>query len=391
MITIHDLKPYEEFMITTRRDIHQYPEPGFQEFRTSQLIKDYLIKWGYAVTDRIGITGMVATIQGKLPGKTVGLRADIDALKMQEETTVEYKSTIDGMMHSCGHDTHTSMLLGAAKYFSEHTDDFTGTIKLIFQSAEEGPMPGGGIFVVNGGHIDDCDGVFGLHITTRDPFGDIIIKKGEAMAAPDEFKIKVIGTGTHASAPHTGHDPIVASAAIIQAVQTIISRQISPLESAVISICTVHGGSAFNIIPDEVELTGTIRTLNNDVRLDIFDKFEKTVKAVATMYNCQADVELIEAYPPLINDPDMSDFVMDIARQVVGDDHAFYGKEPSMGGEDFAYYLQRKPGAYFWLGGRPRDMETVYYNHNPRFNVDESSFLIGMAMHVNIALEFLKR
>ncbi|QMS85322.1 M20 metallopeptidase family protein [Candidatus Xianfuyuplasma coldseepsis] len=390
MLPINHFKDYEEFMITTRRDIHMNPEPGFQEFRTSKLIKDYLIKWGYDVIDGIGTTGMVASIHGKKPGKTIGLRADIDALKMQEENDVPYKSLNDGLMHSCGHDTHTSMLLGAAKYFSDHNEDFNGTIKLIFQSAEEGPMPGGGIYVVEGGHIDDCDGVFGLHITTRDKRGDIIIKKGEAMAAPDEFQITVKGTGTHASAPHTGKDPIIAATAIIQAIQTILSRQISPLESAVISVCTIHGGSAFNIIPDDVTFTGTIRTLNNDVRMDIFQKLEATATSIASSYGCRADVKIIEAYPPLINDPKMSDFVMNIAKEVVGEDHALWASEPSMGGEDFSYYLQKKPGSYFWLGGRDPKQETIYYNHNPKFDVDESSFVIGMAMHVNIAFEFLK-
>jgi amidohydrolase len=211
------------------------------------------------------------------------------------------------------------------------------------------------------------------------------------MAAPVEFNVTIKGTGTHASAPHTGHDPIVAAAAIIQAVQTIISRQISPLENAVISVCTINGGSAHNIIPDEVKLSGTIRTLNNAVRKDIAKKFKHTVESMATMYSCEAIVEINEGYPPLINDPDMSDFVMNIAKEIVGEEHAIWAENPSMGGEDFAYFLEKKPGSYFWLGGRDPELDTVYYNHNPRFDVDESAFLIGLAMHVNIALEFLNK
>jgi amidohydrolase len=390
MKKIQDLKDYLPYMIDFRRDFHMHPEPGFHEFRTSGIIKEELEQLGYDVIDKIGVTGMVATLVGDPNGKTIGLRADIDALKMQEENDVPYKSTIDGMMHACGHDTHTSMLLGAAKYFSDHKEELHGTLKLIFQSAEEGPMPGGGSYIVNGGYIDDCDAVFGLHITTSEKLGEIVIKKGEAMAAPDEFQITITGEGTHASAPHTGTDPIIAASAVVQAIQTIISRQISPLKSAVISVCTIHGGSAFNIIPDQVKLGGTIRTLNNDVRLDIFEKLQSLVKNVTEAHGCKAQTNIIEAYPPLINDPQMSDFVMEIAKELVGD-HAQWATEPSMGGEDFAYYLQRKPGAFFWLGGRDPKQETIYYNHNPKFDVNEESFLYGLAMHVNIVKEYLKK
>lgn len=390
MITPKQLQEYLPYMIDFRRDFHQHPEPGFQEFRTSKIIKEELLKLGYNVQDQIGVTGLIATLQGSQKGKTVLLRADIDALQMQEENDVSYKSLNDGVMHACGHDTHTAMLLGAARYFSEHQEDLQGTIKLAFQSAEEGPMPGGGSYMVQGGYIDDCDAVFGLHITTQDKAGQITIKKGEAMAAPDEFSVTVIGTGTHASAPHTGHDPIIAATSIIQAFQAIISRQISPLDSAVISVCTIHGGSAFNIIPDQITFGGTIRTLRQDVRESIFEKLELTAKSIAAMYHCEAKVDIVEAYPPLINDPEMSDFVMDIAQQIVGD-KATWATIPSMGGEDFAYYLERKPGAYFWLGGRNPKQDTIYYNHNPKFDVDESSFLIGLAMHINIVFEFQKK
>lgn len=384
----NEFQSYFDYMVEWRRDLHMHPEPGFHEFRTSKKLEEELTSLGYTLVTGVGVTGIIATLQGTSPGKTIGLRADIDALKMQEENDVPYKSTIDGMMHACGHDTHTSMLLGAAKYFSEHRE-FPGTLKLIFQSAEEGPMPGGGSFVVNEGHIDDCDAVFGIHITTRDPFGTFVLKKGEAMAAPDEFRIDVIGTGTHASSPHTGHNPVVAAGAIVGGIQSILPNQIDPLEQAVITVSTIHGGSAFNVIPDHVELSGTIRTLRNDVRLNIFEKLTTTVQAIATAYQCKANVEIIEAYPPLINDPDMSDFAMNIARQLVGDDKAILAERPSMGGEDFAYYLQKKPGAFLWLGGRPLSEDTIYYNHNPKFDIDENAFLIGMAMHVNLVLEFL--
>ena len=390
MIKVEDIKQYEDYIIEKRRDLHMHPEPGFEEFRTSAMIEEELVKFGYSVETGIGVTGVIGTLVGNRKGKTVLLRADIDALYMQEENDVQYKSTIDGLMHSCGHDTHTSMLLGAAKYFGENRDLIKGTLKVVFQSAEEGPMPGGGSFVVDGGYIDDCDAVFGLHITTKYKKGTIHIKKGPAMAAPDEFKIDVIGTGTHASAPQTGHDAVVTASQIVLALQNIISRDISPTSPAVISVCTINGGSAFNILPEKVSLGGTIRTLNNDVRLHIFERIQETVRHISEMNGCYSDLSIIKAYPPLINDDKMSDFVVDIAKELIGKENVVLLDEPSMGGEDFAYYLEKKPGSYFWLGGRDPKQDTVYYNHNPKFDIDESSLLIGTAMHINIVTEFLK-
>ncbi len=389
MIKVKDIKKYEEYIIERRRDLHMHPEPGFKEFRTSALIKKDLLSFGYTVEDGIGVTGLIGTLVGNKKGKTILLRADIDALYMQEENEIPYKSKTDGLMHSCGHDTHTSMLLGAAKYFGENKDLVNGTLKVVFQAAEEGPLPGGGSFVVEGGYIDDCDAVFGLHITTNYKRGTIHLKKGPAMAAPDEFKIEIVGTGTHASAPHTGHDPVVTSSQIILALQNIISRNISPTSPAVISVCTINGGSAFNILPEKVSLGGTIRTLDKDVRTLIFKRMEETVKHISEMNGCVSNLEIIKAYPPLINDHKMSDFVIGIANELIGEENVLTLDEPSMGGEDFAYYLEKKPGSFFWLGGRNPLQDTIYFNHNPKFDIDEKSLLIGTAMHINIVTEFL--
>ena len=390
MVKLSDIKHYEEYIIEKRRDFHKHPETGFQEFRTSKVIKDELVKFGYDVIDSIGVTGMIGTLVGNKQGKTVLLRADIDALNMQEELTTDYKSVNDGVMHSCGHDTHTAMLLGTAKYFSEHKDELNGTLKLVFQAAEEGPMPGGGISFVKGGFLDDCDAVFGMHIVTRIESGHIAIKKGPAMAAPDEFKIKIIGTGTHASAPQTGVDPILVSAQVIQALQNIVSRQISPTDSAVISVCTINGGTAFNIIPEVVEMSGTIRTLNNTTRLDIFKRIDDVCKGICAMNNADYDLEIIKAYPPLINDPEMAQFVLDTAIEVLGEEYVEELTEPSMGGEDFSYFLETKPGAYMWLGAKKNNNDKVAYNHNPKFDPDESAFITGTLMHINVVKNFLK-
>ncbi len=390
MIVLKEIEKYKDYMIAFRRDFHQHPEPGFQEFRTSKIIEEELLKLGFEVTTGVGKTGLVAVLKGNKDGKTVLLRADIDALRMQEENDVSYKSTIDGMMHACGHDTHTAMLLGACKYFSEHKEELNGTLKVVFQSAEEGPMPGGGHFVVKEGHLDDVDAVFGLHITTAYEYGKISIKKGPAMAAPDEFRIEVIGTGTHASAPQTGVDPILVSSQIVNAFQMITSRNISPTDSVVVSVCTIHGGSAFNIIPESVSMSGTVRTLNLDTRAFVFQRMQSICDNIAKMNNCKVNLEIIEAYPPLINHHKESDFVIDIAKRLLGEDNVEIALEPSMGGEDFSYYLQKKPGSFFWLGGRAKTEKNVYYNHNPKFNVDEDSFVIGACMHINIVKEYLK-
>ena len=388
MVKLEDVKKYEEYVIKMRREFHMYPETGFNETRTSARVLEELTGMGYECTTGIGVTGIMAVLIGNKDGKTIGLRADMDALAMQEENTFEYKSKNDGVMHSCGHDTHTAMLLGAAKYFSDNKDQVNGTLKLIFQAAEEGPLPGGGISVVNGGYIDDCDAVFGLHITTRDRTGTIVIKKGPAMAAPDEFKVKVTGTGTHASAPHTGIDPVLIAAEVITKFQSIVSRNTSATDSAVISVCTVHGGTAFNIIPESVDMSGTIRTLNNETRKHIFDRMHSICKHIGEMNNALVELEINKAYPPVINDPEMSEFVMEIGREVLGKENVIEAIEPSMGGEDFAYYLEKKPGSFFWLGGG-KENDTAY-NHNPLFNPEEESFMNGVAMHINIVKEYLK-
>lgn len=390
MVKVEDIKSYYDYIVNHRRDIHAHPEPGFQEFRTSKLIEDELRFLGFELTTGVGGTGIVGVLKGT-GTKTVGLRADMDALQMQEENDVPYKSKNDGVMHSCGHDTHVAMLLGACKYFSEHKDELHGTLKVFFQAAEEGPMPGGGIFMVKEGHLKDCDVVFGQHINSKDNVGQLLIKPGPAMAAPDEFKIEVVGIGTHASAPHTGVDPILVASEIVVSLQSIVSRSLKPVEPAVVSVCTFHGGTAFNIIPEKVHLSGTIRTLNPETRSFIHQRVQEIATSIGKMHGAKVTVEIIEAYPPVINDKVMSEFAIDVATKLVGKENVQVLDEPSMGGEDFAYYLQEKPGCFVWLGGRPIGQEELYNNHNPKFDIDEHALLIGMAMHINLVKEYLKK
>ena len=391
MIKLEDIKEYEEYIIEKRRDFHMHPETGFEEFRTSQIVAEELREFGFKLITGVGVTGIIGTLTGAKKGKTILLRADMDALNMQEENDVEYKSVYDGKMHSCGHDTHTAMLLGTCKFFSENRDLLEGTLKVVFQSAEEGPTPGGGISVVQEGHLDDVDGVFGLHITTKYPTGTYKIKPGPAMAAPDEFRVRINGFGTHASAPETGSDVILTAAEFITKIQSITSRNTKAVDSVVISVCTINGGTNFNILPDHVDLKGTIRTLNKETRKFVFKRLEEIVQGVTQMNNCTGKLDIIEAYPPLINDVNETMFVVGLAKELIGAKNVEVLTEPSMGGEDFSYYLEKKPGAYGWLGARPKNQKEIYYNHNPKFDIDESSLLIGMGMHVNTAIEFLKK
>lgn len=391
MIKLEDIKDYEEYIIEKRRDFHMHPETGFEEFRTSQIIAEELRSMNFNIITGVGKTGIVGTLKGSKEGKTVLLRADIDALNMQEENDVEYKSKYDGKMHSCGHDAHTAMLLGACKYFSEHSEELEGTLKVVFQSAEEGPTPGGGISVVQEGHLEDVDAVFGIHITTMYEVGKFHIKPGPAMAAPDEFRVSVSGSGTHASAPETGSDVILTAAEIISKLQTIPSRNTKAADSVVISTCMINGGTNFNILPDHVDFKGTIRTLNKNTRSFVFKRMKEVVETIGKLNNCEGRLDIIEAYPPLVNDVNETMFVVGLAQDLIGAKNVEVMTEPSMGGEDFSYYLEKRPGAFGWLGARPKNQKVVYYNHNPKFDIDESSLLIGTGMHINTAIEYLKK
>lgn len=391
MIRLEDVKKYEDYIIEKRRDFHMHPETGFEEFRTSQIIAEELRNMNFSIITGVGKTGIVGTLKGSNEGKTVLLRADIDALNMQEENDVPYKSTVNGKMHACGHDTHTAMLLGACKYFSEHTEELEGTLKVVFQSAEEGPTPGGGISVVQEGHLEDVDAVFGLHITTKYEVGTYKIKPGPAMAAPDEFRVSISGFGTHASAPETGSDVILTAAEIISKFQTIPSRNTKAVDSVVISTCVINGGTNFNILPDHIDFKGTIRTLNKETRQYVFKRMNEIVTSVSKLNNCEGRLNIIEAYPPLINDVNETMFVIGLVQEMIGSKNVEVQSEPSMGGEDFSYYLEKRPGAYGWLGGRPKNQKEIYYNHNPKFDIDESSLLIGTLIHINTAIEYLKK
>ena len=284
-ISIDDIKAVEQDLIHYRRSIHMHPETGFEESKTSEMVAGLLEEFGLEIITGIGKTGIIGILRGQPQKKTIALRADMDALNIQEEVETTYKSRVNGKMHACGHDAHTAMLLGAAKVLSTKRKNIKGTVKFVFQPAEEGPAPGGGSLIMESGHLDDVDAVFAIHVNPIFETGRIGIYKKEAMAATDFFKIDLIGKGGHAAEPQTSIDPIIMAGQTVCAFQNIVSREISPVEPAVLSVCTINGGKQFNAIPEKVTMTGTVRTLCEDTRERIFKRMEEILTHISGMHN----------------------------------------------------------------------------------------------------------
>lgn len=391
MFKVEEIRRFEQEIIDFRRDFHMHPELGFEEVRTSEIVANALQGWGLEVTRGIGKTGVIGILKGKEGGRTVALRADMDALPMQEENqNIPYKSKIDGKMHACGHDAHTAMLLGAAKVLSENREKVNGTIKFIFQPAEEGPAPGGGSYIVGSGALDDVDAAFAIHVGPS-PCGELGIHAREASAATDFFEIKVIGTGGHGSAPHMSVDPIVIAAQIVGNLQNIITRETDATESAVLSICSINGGEAFNVIPEVVTMTGTVRTLNEEVREKVFDRMASYVKGITMTYNADYEFNRGKGYPSLTNNEDIVQLVHEVGSEMLGKDKVTIFKKALMGGEDFAYYTQKVPGVIAWLGNMNSDKDIVGIPHNPKFDIDEDCLALGTCLHANFALKVLNQ
>ncbi len=388
-IVFDDIKEVEPDIIQYRRSIHEQPETGFEEFNTSAMVADLLEEFGLETIKGIGTTGVIGIVRGPAGSKTIALRADMDALNIQEQIEMPYKSKISGKMHACGHDAHTAMLLGAAKVLSKHRTKLKGTVKFIFQPAEEGPPPGGGFLIMESGHLDDADAVFALHVNPMFETGRIAICKREAMASTDFFKIDLIGKGGHAAAPHENIDPIRMAGQTLCVLQNLISGETDPVDPAVLSVCTINGGSQFNAIPDRVTLTGTVRTLSGQTREKIFSRMEEIVKHVSGMNKGGYELERIRGWPPLINHEQMVEFVTEVSRNTLGENNVVLLDKPMMGGEDFAFYLEKIPGAFFWLGCGNQQRGLTAMLHNARFEPDEDALILGTAIHVNLACHFL--
>lgn len=382
-------KKYYPETVRIRHEIHMNPELGFEEFHTSKIITETLESLGIETHKNIAKTGVVGILRGNQPGKTILLRADMDALPINEETSLDYCSKVKNKMHACGHDGHTAGLLGAAMILSELKDYIHGNIKFLFQPAEE--TDGGALPMIEEGVLENpkVDAAFGCHLWGGTEEGKINIKHGPAMAAPDTFSFTIIGKGGHGAMPHLAIDPITICSQVINHIQSIISRNINPLQPAVISFGTINGGDTFNAIPSEVTVSGTIRTFDEKVRKTIPIAIENILKAQKVSHNCDYKFHFEEKFPALINDHKMTDFIKGSLSKVVGDENVLELEEPSMGGEDFAHFTKRVPSSFFFVG-ISKDLSDPVIHHHPSFQWDDKNLLKVSASFAQITMDFLK-
>jgi amidohydrolase len=378
----------KDWLIETRRTIHMNPELGFEEVETSKLVAGYLEKFGLQVKTGMAKTGVIGLLKGEKPGKTVAIRADMDALPLEEANEIPYRSRVKGKMHACGHDANVTILLGVARLFSSMRSRVQGNIKWIFQPAEEGG--GGGRVLTEEGVLENpkVDAIFGAHLFPDLKIGRVGIHEKEGLAATDRFIIKMTGRGAHGAYPHLSRDPILAVGELIGQIHTIVSRSINPLDSAVITIGKVSGGTAFNIIPDEAEILGTVRSLSQKVREELKSRMEEVTQGVAKSFGMDYHFDFQWGYPALINDPEMSRLVAAACAKGIGKEKVEFIR-PSMGGEDFAYYLEKVPGSFFRLGCRNEEKGIVNPFHSSRFNIDEDVLPFGVEMFARIIDEYL--
>jgi len=385
---LDEARAQRDWIVSIRRELHRNPELGYQEFNTSRLIRRALDELGIAHRDSIAETGVLATI-GRGGGPCVALRADMDALPIHEESDIDFRSVVEGKMHACGHDCHVAMLLGAARLLKQRESSLHGTVKLLFQPAEEGGA--GGLRMCEAGVLEapNVQRIFGLHVWPSIPTGSIGSRAGELLASAGSMSITVHGSGGHAALPHTAVDPIVTASKIVCELQTIVSRELDPIQSGVVSITTMHGGEAFNVIPPEVKLTGTIRSLSVEGMKFLRERVSAICTHVAAANRCEAHVEFMDAYPPTINDAKCWNVVKGLGREILGE-RCVEEMAPLMGGEDFSYYTQRVPGCFMMLGIRNEAHGSTFGVHHPQFKVDEDALPLGTAMHVAFALRSLE-
>ena len=380
-----EIKDIEKNIIDWRRDFHQYPELGFDEHRTSKIIGEALKEMGLAPQMNVGKTGVTADLTfGE--GPTIALRADMDALPMQETSGLDFSSKHDGVMHACGHDGHMAMLLGAAKVLTQNGDSFNGTVRFIFQPAEEGA--GGARYMIEDGCLDGVDEIYGIHVWNYQPVGEVGITDGPVLAAADMFEIYIKGIGGHGAAPQGTIDAVVVASHLVQALQTIVSRNTNPLESTVVTIGTISGGHNFNIIADKVTLSGTARAYTEENRNLIKTRMAEIIDGVAKTFAAEISFDYEDGYPPTINHTDPANKVLKAAERVVGEKAGM--PYLSMGGEDFSYYLQKIPGCFFFVGSAPNDQKLFETPHHcSHFTMDERALLVGPSIYLNLVDDLL--
>lgn len=383
------LEDHYEEMIEIRRHLHQHPELSFEEVKTPKFITEYHKKLGHDVRTEVGGRGVVATLKGNKPGQTVALRADFDALPIQEENESPYKSQVPGVMHACGHDGHTATLLVLAKVLNQMQDDLEGDIVFIHQHAEE-VTPGGAIDMIKDGCLDGVDVIFGTHIWSTEPLGDITYRVGPIMAAADYFNITIKGQGGHGAMPHLTKDAIVIGSQLVTNLQQIVSRRVNPLDSAVLSIGAFEAKNAFNVIADTAKISGTVRTFKEDVRDFMESEIKRVLEGTCLSANADYTYSYGRGYPAVINHDQETQFLAKIAESVPGVENV-RECEPMMGGEDFAYYLQHVKGTFFFTGAQSPDWEKAYPHHHPKFDIDERSMLIAARTLGKATLTYLKK
>lgn len=390
---IKEIMEIQDEIVRWRRDLHRIPEVGFNLPNTAAYVSEKLKEFGIEHKTNVAEYGIVGLIKGATDGKTIMLRADMDALAIKEETGLPFASENENM-HACGHDAHTAMLLGAAKILNQNRDKIKGNIKLIFQPAEEGP--GGAKPMIDEGVMENpkVDAALGLHIGLifkELGGGEVGVSYGNLMACLDSFKIKIIGKGCHGAMPDTGVDPIAIAGQVITALQTIVSREIKPTRPAVVTIGKLHSGSAYNIIPDFVEIEGTARAVDIQTRHKLASSIESIVDGITKGMHGSYEYNYTFGYPPLVNDADFTKNFVESAKKIVGDNEIIELTEPTMGGEDMAYFLEAVPGTFFFLGAINEEKGIIYPHHNSRFDLDEDVFWKGSALLAQGAIDWLEK
>jgi len=376
----------QDEMIALRHRIHAHPELGFEEYATSRQVAECLVRWGYEVSTGVGKTGVVATLKNG-EGRSIGLRADMDALPIQEATGLPYASQIDGVMHACGHDGHTAILLTAARYLAQ-TRAFNGTLQLIFQPAEEGL--GGARKMLEEGLLErfPCDAVFAMHNVPGYPVGHMGFYSGPFMASADTVNIRIIGKGGHGAVPHKAVDPVVVCASIVIALQSIVSRNVSPQDMAIITVGSIHAGSASNVIPSSADMSLSVRALTPEVRRLLEVRINELVNAQAASFGAQAQIDYQHCHPVLINDPESTAIAREVARDWLGDERLINDLRPFTASEDFAFILEKCPGSYLVIGNGEGDNGCLL--HNPGYDFNDACLPIGASYWVKLVESFLR-
>lgn len=387
-----DIQALQPQLVEWRRHLHQRPELGFQEKLTAQFVINKLQEWGIDHQTGIAQTGIVATITGNQhPNqKVLAIRADMDGLPIQEENEVSYRSLHDGKMHACGHDGHTAIALGTAYYLAQHRDDFAGTVKLIFQPAEEGP--GGAKPMIEAGvlHNPDVDAIIGLHLWNNLPLGTVGVRKGALMAAVECFHCTILGKGGHGAMPHQTVDSIVVSAQIVNALQTIVARNVDPIDSAVVTVGELQAGTVHNVIADTARMSGTVRYFNPKMEGYFGQRIEQIIAGICQSQGASYKLEHYRLYPPVINDATITELVQSVASNVVETPAGIVPECQTMGGEDMSFFLQAVPGCYFFLGSANPSKDLAYPHHHPRFNFDETALGMGVEIFVRCVEKFCR-